>query len=700
MGVTIVGGDEVTYPRTALSPLVQIKHEWADDWETEEALEFLAADCHTAGQDLSRAKFRWRYSEKVMHPHESDFAEREARDLAGWWVRVRLIDGEDEEETTIFIGRFSSEDREVHGTTSHGPSGIQTLVAYGPLHILQRIDVHTSVWMDDSTEKVIGWLPPINKTTERRGVIGNRSGNFGSKGEYLYDGKGSYHWTYRQYLGYLLAYFVDTSDDGGPAWSIGGQSALLNDMSEPIQLSGVESVANIINRLIPKRLGVDWKIVPKAADDDEEGNEEGFEIQVFALNAHEVSFGDKTLPKNPNTVEIETDETLDYPQVRVAISHDQEYDTIRVVGRRIVAGCSLRGANALSSSIHGATLVPGWLPNLQADYDAGMPNEDDEEANDLYRNQDRFRPVYQTYVAPHNWGDVFYPRPDPKTTKDGELSTQPATYQNTMRGTLSWLPLREGTDYSTDPPTEEHDGDMQPDLLPPAVWVRATVTPDSVWWEPEMGDGSGDEAHFVPVDKLGIGVSVLRSEWGVHLSASPNHLLANNHLSVEGDGIKGSENPPLYDYDDLIATIAIETDHRLTIEKAIPDALPTGGIKTIEVPDAEMWVLAPHTVLTADPESRHGYRTSGPSLRVLRNDVERLRMIMCGALARYWHERSRVSITHAGLRAYTDLLGHILTTIDGDEGDLAQRIYAPVSTVSYRAEGNNVVTLIRAGHAR
>jgi hypothetical protein len=126
-------------------------------------------------------------------------------------------------------------------------------------------------------------------------------------------------------------------------------------------------------------------------------------------------------------------------------------------------------------------------------------------------------------------------------------------------------------------------------------------------------------------EEKGISVSVSDTDWGVFLQATPNHLLALNHWS----GATDSGTDPLYDYSKLIATIALETDQRLELTYELPEG--DGSTMDIVARDAELWVLAPNTVVGVTPGGV--LKVSPPYAWTIRNDAERLSFVMAGAIA-------------------------------------------------------------------
>ena len=124
-------------------------------------------------------------------------------------------------------------------------------------------------------------------------------------------------------------------------------------------------------------------------------------------------------------------------------------------------------------------------------------------------------------------------------------------------------------------------------------------------------------------------------------------------------------------------------------------APPGGGTIDVEVPDAELWYLAPRTVVGLDNEEfSPTLRTSGAQHRILRDDTDRLAAVMAGAIARYATRRARASITVRGLLPWSGLIGQILTVID--EGGQQQQIQAPITSVRW-SPGEDPTTVIETG---
>jgi hypothetical protein len=677
MPVSIIGPTAAEYPRRAYAPIVEVKEAWGDEWLFEPRLELVQCTEVTAGQGLSSAELRHRYAPMMKYPWEASGSANPAWPLpVGWWVRVSLVG--DEGPQAIFTGRISDERRDLAGS-SDGPMGVQSWVAHGPADVLRKRFISRSWWQVGEEAQELGWIPAMNDRGKHNLLLGNRSDDKPVKGTYLYGGRNT--WTHRQYAEYLLAWFIDESDDDGPAWTLGGQVELLEAMTEVVRFGTTQTAAEILGALISTELGVDYTIRP---------TDDGFEVFVYALTAQEWTFGTATLPKNPNTVRIETSQTHDNLQATVVRSNADRYKTIRVLGRRMVVCLSLYAENSATRFSQPLTsLTAGWTADLQEEYETGTgdPVNDPAVYHDQARQCDRLKTVFQKYVVPSNVLIV-----SPKIDAAGEV-LQPVQWnedaQNVIRETLNWTPLQ-------DVPVEQIPDDHDPGFLPPGAWIlRAGISPGP--WLPTWE--SFDPRFWWSLADMDVAVSALPIDWGLMLSAAPPHALAKTHWG-EYVAEPTSEHWPVADWEDLVITIAVESDHRLFCEVQIPDAKPSDGVLELEVPDAELWFVAPQTCVgpqRGNPEELEftGYLRMG---KVLRNDNERLWPVMAGALARFYRERVKADIVVEGLRAWGGLLGQILTVVE-QNGD-GQEVQAPITSVTWQpgdGDGDSGRTTIRTG---
>lgn len=657
MGTILLNPGTQTWPKTATAPIVETKALWSDEWTVRPEIAVEQASACVAGQDLGSCVLRRPYG-TIKWPWETEFEAVEPIDLMGHWVRVRLM-GESG-LVDAWLGRVGGDTREIYGGDA-GPTGIQTFTAYEPAWLLQRIHIHSSWWretaMSETEAKELGWCPSMNDRDERRLLVGNRSAAK-VDGTYVFGGTDT--WTHRDALEYVVARFVDESTDGGPAWSIGGQVDLLEAITDAIPFEASQTAAELLRKIVPTTMGVDYDV--RYTDD-------GFEVAVFALSATEYAFAGATLPANPDTVELAAESALDGDRIVVVRTQENRYNRIRVLGRRMVVCCSIR-ADASPVS-----LIPGWASDLETAYKAGTGSTADaSDEHDEARRADSFRPVYRLFVVPTTW-DFNGNSASPAFDSDGALITTSlrAESQRLVRKTLTWLPLREGWDYTGGEPVNRNATGIEADFLPPGAWL----------YDPTVSKHRACE-------ELGIGVSVVHETLGIFLQASPNHLLALNHWT-------GSPEPtdvePAYDYSTLVATVAFEHDWRLCLEYEVPDAGPLGGTLTIVDDGAELWYLAPGTCLGVDTAGKLVYPPDG---RVLRNDAERLGLLMAGAIARYGSDRARAELHILDLLPWTGLLSRVLTVVES--GGDTHAIGAPITGVEWQF-GDRPRTVIRTGYA-
>jgi len=675
---TLIGGTGA-FPTTVYPEIVEVKQNWDDNWQFEPELELVSAAVHSAGQDLDRLTVRRRHG-TLIHPWESSLSYHPAWSGGkAWWIRLGLCSGQGYQQA--FIGQISA----VASNPMGGTTGEQTWTAYGPAQILRKIDVSKSYWYigeeGEEEEKELGWIPDMNGRDEAGMLVGNRTAE--EVDDVCYEYGGTSTWTHYDYAKYLLAKFVDESDDDGPAWTLGGQAYVLKDISETIQFEASQTVFDILRKLIPVKYGLDFTVRPTYA---------GFEIFVYSLSEYPSSYSTKTLPANPNQVAIRTGDTSYVRTSQTETSADHVYSTIRVLGGRIICCCSLFGTG--HESDRAGSLVPKWDPDLETEYLAGLPADPGEEStagqNDQFRDRDRFRAVFQQFGAPAYW-EFNDGRANLKFDSEGNvISGEIADAQTTVRSTLNWIPLREGYDYTTATATTYGPSDLEAEFLPPAAWL-----PDL-----DLEDPFSEEQIWRPVEKFGLDLSVTKNDWGIFINATPNHFLAKN----QWDDAEASEyDPDLLggcDYTNLCCTVAFETDQRLTLEYKIPGAGPSNGVKDVLVDDATLWYVAAGTVVGVDSVGDLQF-TDQP--RILRNDATRLELVMAGAVSRYFWERSRCSITCEGLYPWIGLIGQILTAVH--EGSSIQQIHAPITSIEWTrgsgegGGGGGDTTVIRTGFA-
>jgi len=657
MPVTIGQTAADTSPRRRYAPYVELRQLWEDPWVPDPSIGVVRCITEAAGQGIGQAELIRRYGAAVHDPHQSALEARTPIDRSGWWVRIMLA-GESG-TAQIWIGKIATERRDIQGSGA-AATGIQAWIAYEPAYVLQKVHIARSIWLVGGVEKTIGWLPSINARGEGAWFTGNRSAAMSGL-SYVYGG--TERWTWLQYIEYLLARFIDENEYDGPPWSVAGQTAPVAAMEGTIGFGDVATVYDMIRELIPRWLGLDFKINYTGL---------GFEIEVFALSDREYTFGGATLPRNPNTTTIEPESFTEAPHITIVRSLENQYDRIRLIGRRIVVCCTL-------DPMVSYELKQKWTDALRAAYWAGTGTPGDDAAkHDLARTAERLAPVFQLFGADVDW-HLKYGLAAPLLDAEGHRIDGSADFQTRVRSTLSWSPLQMAYKYEGESILNENPAEHDADFLPGAVWVYDT-----------------ELARWIAAEAAGIAVFVARNDWGVMLSATPNHLMALGDWAV---GAAPTAVEPKYNWlQGMLATIAFETDQRLELRHELTSGeSPNGETLTVEEPDGQVWIVVQGTVI--------GVKEDGTLRRttreiILRNDAGRLAIKMAGLIARYYAERVRCDITVKGLGHYSELVGQVLTVVEA--GLDTQFVGAAITSVEYVTGllGGEQQTIVRAGYAR
>jgi len=649
-------------PRAVTPYLLDVKRSWADSWVTRPDIEVIRATANASGQDQGSLEFSFRYGD-IKQPYQTAYAARTAENLSDYWIRLRLAVGGTFQ--VVWVGRVVGRNHQPAGASTT-PKGKQIWVAYDALYLLRKLAISHSYWVVDGDVRALGWVPSFNARDALEGIKGNRST---AKEGVSYVFGGTAIWSRQDMLEYVLERFVDEGGSTGPKWEIAGQTQPLADSTDIVEIGSSQNAGDTVRSIIPVAMGMDYRCVP---------TDSGFAVAPFALQADEMGFLDGLIPKNPHTVYFNAGDRANM-SIDVVHSHDQKYGRIRMIGSRVVVVFSLAGSEAfgVDSSIRGS-LVRKWTQELEDAYKAGVAEGRPDDRPDDVRKTDAFRPVYQAIGASATWNHHFG-LASPRIDNEGRVAVSPTgggylgNWQNQVRKTLSWLPLIEGARYDTTPPQNGNPSGHEADFLPPAVWVY-----------------DEESARYVPAEEAGISISAAQQDWGIFLQATPNHLLGLNHFDSGSPGETDTE--PRYDYENIIVTIAIETDERFQLEWKRNDWVPSDGQIDLFVP-AECWYMAPGTAVGVGPDGIIRVRDSD---LVIRSDADALATAMAGAIMRYGRARVRGEIEVAGLLPYQDLLGTILTVIDN--GTDVQNINGPVTSVGWQF-GDRPRTTLRAGFA-
>ena len=670
VGITATATSQVS--RTVRPTMVYIRKKWSEKWTLYPYLTPYKLDLLPAGK--STAAFHWRYG-RIIWPEHSGYVDYPAYNWRDFFVQIRtLTDQGDEHE--LFTGYIVSDSIEPYGSDAEVDQGTQTINAVELSFLLHREIPWRVIAAASAGTTRFNWVERVPGMNARAaggiGIAGNRSTDPDGDGIYHFSPDGAV-WTHKQYIDMLL----NDYPVNGITFALTGQSSLLSELITSQRAAGMP-IGAMLDRLIDRRRGLTWRTGPA-----------GFEanptigIEVSSCYDQAVTVGNTTIVPNASPVELDLTDVDDIQSVHLQLQGQNSYDRIRVLGEQQLVCFSLRAGE-------GGELEPGWTPEQETAYknaassEVGYDAMDDAEkqlANDRRRGDDVFRSVYTTLRLPDDWD----------WTSDGSslLPYGVYHYYNAERTFQRKVPLSAGYDYSgyaSSSPVNNNPANVVPEFLPLLVFIK-------------------HENNYYPIDRVGdifddvgsIGVRVSDAEPAIILGAKPNHVLAANHwISAEP-----SKTQPKFDYEDIICTVAMRTDKRLTVVASPPDQLVNEGSEdlrelVIEVPGAEWWWLKRRTVVGSSntsgflsrslllPNYKEGY--------VLRDDTDYLSAVAAAALAWYGTPRQSMALTvnDIWIDAPVCSLVRGITTAETRE-----TINTIITRVSYNFERNT--TQVRTG---
>lgn len=667
MQIQLPAQNGATVPRGRPQTRVSVKRKWADGWQTIGYLQPLRAS-DSAAPTIPKATFRW-LSGSIKREDASAYAAVPRILLADYYVKIEVIPATGgATQYPLFVGRFYEDSMLVNGS-AQGPSADQELTAFGLQHELDRETVRGAFVTDDGAAS---YQVRTNLTFNEQYVrgyreLGNRSQNLTNAVITFLDGSSaSAHtyafandrdaggnpvpWSVLDIVGYLLNCY------GPPEFqfTVGGQTNAIAGLVFPRVAVHHQSVYQLLNELIDRRLGLGWRLRTTG-----QGR---VEVQIFTVFDERVSFGGATVSPNADTNNLDVSGHL---PGRVTIDTDSHtrYGTIIVAGEPILS--------CFTVSFKDNTLEKGWTDQKETDYKAGGGAADQRTA-DQNRATPAFHHVYTTFKIPRNWGwkagdgqggaggvgGLHNANPNPDVF--GKLPTVGAAKGAPVRKwghtLLRSLPLLKDDANRSDP-----DG-LEPEYLEPFVLLYDEASKRYVYAH-DPGD---------PEQSAGAHVRMLDRDFGFQVHHTPNHTLALNQFTPGAGGTAPSSHPPKYDYTKIIATVAARTDERLEVIAQVAGVDKTRVLQ-IYVEDAETWYLVPGTILSVDngkPYSQpltggvnsHGVGGVGA---LLRDDSPRLRQIAAAALAWFGKPRSTLTLTVQDLWAQYRPGSYINQVADG-----------------------------------
>lgn len=641
---------------------VEVKQYWLDDWVEEPHLEPVSASWGVMPQGSS-ARLRYLFG-LIKEPDEADFAWRPRLARLDWYVRIVVRHDTTDppaEDEVLFVGVIIDDATVI---LSGEEEGTQEFECRGLEYLLETQPIERSyIFSPDgpaAEDWELDWVPTFNQMAPRtRSLLGNRSAEADADGVYRFAAAAEmpegHIWNHRQIVEYLLA---KHGPAGGLGWTLGGQAAELDAITEVVDVSGLSLLA-AINQLIQYKRGLGWYLeVPEAVEDP-------VVLRVFSVADQPIVIGDHTLAANDRLTNFVVPDTFPFThlvdRLQFRLTSVNKYDRIIVQADRMLCMGTFAVVNG--------TLEPGWSESEEQAYNEADGLTDEDEA-DAWRRQPALEHVYRRYRIPRDWdwmvGDGYSASSEkrqlvPWVNDDGtvdlvSVESPPAWLGGKVfaRDTL----LRVGVDYSVAPPAES-EASAVPQFVPLLVYV---VDDQLLQFSEQPRTNRWLQVDVAREDLPRASVRPLDDEPGIWVQGSPAHVYAGDPAVP----ITVTETPPQFAYNRLGCTAVLEADVRPRIVIDLADLIgvtPHESQRTLvyTVSGAEYWHVAPETVIGIDGDGNPlRFDSANNPLRDCREELE-----TAAAILRAWFavERQAARIPLKRLGRWAEL-GMLLTSIE------------------------------------
>jgi hypothetical protein len=646
---------------------VQLKAQWSHAWQTTPFLQAPEIETHAA-PSISQARLVSNYGE-IFWQERGAFSQFMASDWRQYFVRAQIhTQGR---AISIFTGVITDTNYDVMGTRNAGPMGNQEFLARGVEYLFDKIYI-IGAWVKPSDlvgageAGLIDSCPIFNRRQRHEDfIVGNRS-TAGTNGVYVFSHTDGNLWSNLDILRYALYYYTPA----GLPVRLSGQYQILASIFAQHRIEGM-SLKQVIDSLIDRHRGLGWCL---------RYTESFIYLHIYS------AFGDpiqltpgQTVSGNTEQISLDVGKQIDVEQAIVRMQGNTQYDRVIIQGDRLETCFSVRVDNegVSDNAALNCGMKRGWLKVLEDEYRSGITADNtNSEKCDEARRADKYEAVYQRYVFKPDWdglafqnesgGENDQPLALPKWA-NGEVKTADvAPLYLGDKTLLRQLPLRK------DPSSLE--------FMEPLAFVVDRTIPYA----------ENDPPQFIQLDtaadsseRPSCSLRILDDAPGLLLKGRVPHIMALNRL---GATTLPTDHEPAYDYYDLIFTVAMSTDERLSLARAMRSS-SRPRILYISAPQLKVQYVAPGTVIGVSPGHSLQRHTGG----VIRNDFDRMQVL--GALAAAWYgeERASISLTYNSLVKVAEL-GQYIRTV----GDSFGR--SPVGTVvtsqSWHIEKGRVTTKI------
>ena len=442
----------------------------------------------------------------------------------------------------------------------------------------------------------------------------------------------------------------------------------------------------LINRLVDRKRGLGYhaEIVSNTVT-----------LKVWSQNVASITLpSGSSIPANPDTMTYDFDSAVNVSQVSVSSTAVAKYDQVIVRGERAGSVFSVRPDTNMEKD---------WSTTDQTKYDQGatlktgyssLTDADKVAANNDARASDPLARVYSWWKPKAAWDGRSATDPAtgsapyalPKIDSDGLPDTaNPAIIQRAGLRFETFLPLRQGVDYSTAPITPATDGtdDSETEFIPPLLLLKSdairTSTQDAGWLHCErLNQSVAANSSKRPYD-YSVDLSVREDAPGLILRTvgQPQHYLAKDLFVAP----LAAENlsSDAFDSTKWLATVYMLQDQWCRAQWPVQASLPSLDLirpLAIHVPGAHLDYVVPGTILAVDCGELKKTALGG----YVRDDRNKLKDI--ARLAFAWHGQTRriLSLSFKGVTSGFSL-GYLITSIG--TGGLAETVNTCITSITY-----------------
>lgn len=391
-----------------------------------------------------------------------------------------------------------------------------------------------------------------------------------------------------------------------------------------------------LNFILRPERGLGWKLVYDSAADE---GSRGPKIVIFTITTTATPVGDTVLQPSLCKQNMDLTGRYDVANVRVLLTNDNNYGYIIAQGAPILSCFPLCSAEG--------SLDRGWLDADETIYNnppgAAVLGTDGywDKLADARRNMK----AYSEFIVKDDWnwkckngensGTAWCVNPAGPSNTTGLMPTDPTLERNVSRVTRhvrfeSFIPIE---DVHFDHVGEE----LVPEYLRPKVFGKWTNSLGQIGWY-DLGTTTTTDAPQADI-------SALSDKLGFKILCTPPHRLA---VTPPSNRDTANEKWAQTKWNEMIVVAAMRTTQRLNRAYQITDG-DKHKILWIDVPNAELWIVAPNTPYGVNGNRELIRTSSDPAKRAVRNDGPRLGEIVGMAGAWYSEPHRDIEVQFSSL---------------------------------------------------